>query len=91
MRQIQFHRDVIAARFAGFGDEFLNAVLVNGEGFFHGIGVFAAAGGDFQFRFAGFVIVRAPNPRALRHWREPFNVRRQAPVSPLDEKTAAVC
>ena len=50
LRQIQFHGDFIAAHFAGFGNEFLEAMFVNGVGLFHGVGVFAAARGDLEFR-----------------------------------------
>ena len=42
-RQIELHGDVVAAGFAGFGDEFFDAVFVNRISLFHGVGIFAAA------------------------------------------------
>ncbi len=48
-RQIEFHGKVVSARLAGFGKEFLDAVVVGDVGFLHSIGVLVTSDGNFEF------------------------------------------
>ena len=52
LRQIELHGDVVAARLAGFGNEFLDAVFVGDVGFLHRVGVFSTTSGDFQLHWS---------------------------------------